>query len=816
VKPISVFTVFFFVFGCLFFEFSTATRAARARRITKHKNYYLFFLFTMPKDAEKAMRGSAFVKSVKKRDGSIVSFDASRISNAINKAMIQTGEGSPEEAGLVATKVFADLVRITKKHKNFVPTVEGIQDSVEKELILSEYVKTAKAYILYREKRAKLREKGFAVPERVKNLALESKKYFKNPLGEFVYYRTYSRWITEENRRETWIETVARYVDFMKENLGKKLKEKEYADIRAAILNQAAMPSMRLLQFAGSAARATNVCAYNCSYIAPSKVEDFAEIMYVSMCGTGAGWSVESQNVQQFPQIKFQTGKKLSTHTVADSKEGWCDALTLGLKTWYDGKDIEFDLSQLRPAGARLKTMGGKASGPEPLRRLLQFARAKILSKQGKRLSNLDVHDIICMIGDCVVAGGVRRSAMISLSDLEDEAVRDAKKGQFYLSDPQRALANNSAVYVRKPEAGQFLDEWVALVKSGSGERGIFNRGGLAKTLPARRIELLKKLGYFDDAGTTLTGLIGINPCGEIILQSKQFCNLSEVVARSGDTIETLKAKVRLATIIGTYQSTLTNFPYLSKEWKENCEKERLLGVSITGQWDCPVVREENTLDILRKEAIKVNVEFAKRFGINASTCITCVKPSGTLSQLVDCSSGIHPRHSPYYIRRIRIAATDSLFKMLKDQGVPYYPEVGQSTESATTFVLEFPVKAPKGAIFRDDISALDLLKHWKNVKTRYTEHNPSATISVGDSEWLAVANWVYENWDIIGGLSFLPRENHVYQLAPYEAVDEKRYAELAKRLEHLDYSKIISYEKQNETDLKKELACVAGVCEIV
>ncbi len=770
----------------------------------------------MPREKEKVGAGSALVKSVRKRDGSVVPFEVGRIENAIHKAMLQTGEGSFEEAKLVAAKVFADVVRITKKHRNFVPTVEGIQDSVEKELILSEYVKTAKVYILYREKRAKLREKGFAVPERVKHLALESKKYFRNPLGEFVYYRTYSRWITEENRRETWIETVERYVAFMKENLGKKLKDKEYAEIRDAILNHAAMPSMRLLQFAGPAARATNVCAYNCSYIAPTELSDFAEIMYVSMCGTGAGWSVESQNVQQLPQIKFQTGKKVATHVVADSKEGWCDALTLGLRVWYDGKDIEFDLSQLRPAGARLKTMGGKASGPDPLQRLLAFARSKILSKQGKRLSNLDVHDIICMIGDCVVAGGVRRSAMISLSDLEDEAVRDAKKGQFYLSDPQRALANNSAVYLRKPAAGEFLDEWVALIKSGSGERGIFNRGGLAKTLPARRVELLKKLGYFDDAGTTLTGLIGTNPCGEIILQSKQFCNLSEVVARSTDTVETLKAKVRLATIIGTYQSTLTNFPYLSKEWKENCEKERLLGVSITGQWDCPVVREEKTLDLLRKEAIKVNAEYAKRFGIGASTCITCVKPSGTLSQLVDCSSGMHPRHAPYYIRRIRIAATDTLFKMLKDQGVPYHPEVGQSAENATTFVLEFPVKAPRGAIFRDDVSARALLEHWKNVKKHYTEHNPSTTISVGDSEWLEVANWLYEQWDIIGGLSFLPRENHVYQLAPYEVIDEKRYVELAKRLEHLDYSKIISYEKQNETDVKKELACVAGVCEIV
>lgn len=767
----------------------------------------------MPK--EKEQKSGVFVKSVKKRDGSVVVFEIERIANAINKAMIQTGEGSPEEARLVANKVFADLVRITKKHRNFIPTVEGIQDSVEAELILSEYVKTAKAYILYREKRAKLREKGFAVPERVKELALESKKYFRNPLGEFVYYRTYARWIPEENRRETWIETVERYVSFMKENLGKKLKEKEYVEIRAAILNHAAMPSMRLLQFAGSAARATNVCAYNCSYIAPFKLEDFAEIMYVSMCGTGAGWSAESQNVQQLPQIKFQSGKKLAAHTIADSKEGWCDALTLGLKAWYDGRDMEFDFSQIRPAGARLKTMGGKASGPEPLRRLLQFARARVLSRQGKRLTNLDAHDIICMIGDCVVAGGVRRSAMISLSDLEDEAIRDSKKGQFYLTDPQRALANNSAVYVRKPNAGTLLDEWVALIKSGSGERGIFNRGGLATTLPTRRVELLKKLEYFDDEEKIITGLIGTNPCGEIILQSKQFCNLSEVVARSTDTMETLKAKVRLATILGTYQSTLTNFPYLSKEWKENCEKERLLGVSITGQWDCPLVREEKTLVALRKEAIKVNVEYAKRFGVNASTCITCVKPSGTLSQLVDCSSGMHPRHSQYYIRRIRIAATDSLFKMLKDQGVPYYPEVGQSAENANTFVLEFPVKAPAGAIFRDDISAQKLLEHWKRVKTNYTEHNPSTTISVGENEWISVANWLYENWEIVGGLAFLPRENHVYQLAPYEAIDEKRYTELAKRLEHLDYSKIISYEKQNETDLKKELACVAGVCEI-
>src|SRR3989344_1699934 len=1082
------------------------------------------------------------VKKVQKRDGSIVPFDLSRIITATWKAMIQTGEGSQKEAELVANKVFAELLRITKKHKNFIPTVEGIQDTVEKELILSDYVKTSKAYILYREKRAKLREKGLQVPEKVRKLATDSKQYFRNSLGEFVYYRTYSRWIDEEGRRETWIETVGRYVAYMKGKLGKKLKESEYQQIREGILRHEAMPSMRLLQFAGKAADTTNVCAYNCSYIAPESFRDIAEIMYVSMCGTGAGWSVESQNVQRLPQIQFQSGVKLSAHIIEDSKEGWCDAFIKGMETWASGKDIEFDYSLIRPAGARLKTMGGKASGPAPLQRLLNFTREKMFKKQGKRLSNLDVHDIICMVGDCVVAGGVRRSAMISLSDFDDQEIRDAKKGQFYLNEPQRTLANNSAVYLQKPTNEEFLEEWMALIKSRSGERGIFNRGSLAKTLPARRIEVLKGYkGYFDANGNVI-GPIGTNPClsaetlvyvadgrghvsikqladegkdvpvfcfdkkgntvirymrnprvtgfnqevytvtlddgstikatanhkfrlregvykevkdlmrgdslsvitkfeasikdifpsansnsqdylwlnngksrnhaehrliagfhynteipkhfvvhhkdrnaqnnspenleimsknehdhlhgdlmlgdnnpmrrahtewseekwsaykakhsfnnagagnanfsgitenelrehallltkelqrrfsnadwgryakknklpqyfskwrqdhlggviglakwaalrlgfehvdadprvvksyekytregynceiedgeleiikhcevckaefrssisarehgvcsiicglkrawsdeafrtktvalinasharrkeeirlkqaqiysdlkfklgrepfkkewmsaceeknisaeiarvsspfrtyhdlkersamvnhkvvsvqfsgyenvyngtvdefhnffvggfmsktrngknkttylnnvqcGEIILQSKQFCNLSEIVARSNDTEASLMRKMKVATILGTYQSTLTNFPYLSKEWKEHCEKERLLGVSITGQWDSPEVRKPAVLKKLKNEAIRLNKIYAKKFGVNQSTCITCVKPSGTLSQTVDCSSGMHPRHSEYYIRRVRISATDSLY----------------------------------------------------------------------------------------------------------------------------------------------------------
>lgn len=765
----------------------------------------------------KAGKNEEFVKSITKRDGRIVPFDIEKIANAIFKGMVSTSEGSQEESALVANKVYAELVRIAKKFKNFIPTVEGVQDVVEQELMRSDYMKTAKHYVLYREERSKLRAKGLEVPESIRQLATDSKKYFRNPLGEFVYYRTYSKWIDSENRRETWIETINRYIGFMKENLGDKLTEKEYAEVRESILKQEAMPSMRLLQFSGSAARATNVCAYNCSFIAPEAFQDLAEIMYISMCGTGVGFSVESNAVQKFPQITIQTGEKLPTHVIPDSKEGWADSLSLGMKIWASGKDIDFDFSQLRPAGARLKTMGGKSSGPAPLIRLLSFTREVMLARQGRRLRNIDIHDIICMIGDCVVSGGVRRSALISLSDLDDADVRDSKKGAFYMTHPHRALANNSAIYINKPSNEEFLKEWMALIESKSGERGIFNRGSLAKTLPERRIKVLKEYkGYFDASGKTIIGTMGTNPCGEIILQSKQFCNLSEIVARSDDTEKTLLRKMRIATILGTYQASLTHLSYLSKEWKEHCERERLLGVSITGQWDSPAVRKPEIMRKLRAESIKVNKEFSKRFGINESTCITAVKPSGTLSQTVDCSSGMHPRHSKFYIRRIRIAATDTLFKMLKDQGVPYFPEVGQTLENATTYVLEFPVKAPGGSIFRDDLSALEQLEYWKMVKENYTEHNPSITISIGSGEWIEVANWVYKNWDIVGGLSLLPREDHVYQLAPYETIDEKKYKELSKRLEHIDYSKIITYEKQNELDVKKELACVSGVCEVV
>jgi ribonucleoside-diphosphate reductase alpha chain len=765
---------------------------------TKNQNEVL-------KVVKKAVKNN-FIKGIQKRDGEVVPFDIEKITNAINKAMLAGSEGSMDEALVVAHKVVVEIEGIARENKDFIPTIENIQDIVEKQLMLSDYVKTSKNYILYREERSRLRSHGVSVPERVKKLTDESKKYFRNPLSEFVYYRSYAKWIEEEGRRETWIETVDRYINFMKEKLGDKLKDSEYSEVREAILKQEAMPSMRLMQFAGAAAEKTNVCAYNCSFVAPSCFQDFGDIIYISMCGTGVGFSVESKNIQSLPQIKIQTKKKLPTYVVPDTKEGWADAFVLGMKTWFEGNDIDFDFSLLRPAGARLKIMGGKSSGPQPLINLLGFTRERILRRQGRHLRNIDAHDIICKIGECVVSGGVRRSALISLSDLDDQDMRDAKNGQFWVNEGQRMLANDSAVYNTKPTETEFLKEWIALMESGSGERGIFNRGSLYTSLPKRRIEL----------GRDAIADMGTNPCGEIILRSKQFCNLSEVVARAEDTEETLMRKIRVATILGTYQSTLTKFGYLGKEWKDNCNEERLLGVSVTGQWDSKLSRDPVMLQKLKNEAIRINKIYAKRFGIGESTAITAVKPSGTVSQTVDCASGMHPRHAPYYIRRVRISATDALFKMLKDQGVPYHPEVGQTLESANTFVLEFPMKSPDDAICKDDISAIEQLEHWKVVKVNYTEHNPSVTISVGEDEWIKVAHWLYQNWDIVGGLSFLPRTNHVYQLAPYEAIDEKKYKELISKMPDFDFSKIITYEIKDETEVKRELACVSGVCDIV
>lgn len=754
--------------------------------------------------SKETLRYRTLVAQIEKRDGHLAPFEFDKIAEAVWKAMMAAQEGSKDDAVLVAHQVAGELARFSKKYKNFMPTVEGMQDSVEKHLMINDFTATAKAYILYRDKRAQLRAMEAAVPEDVRKKIADSSKYFDTPYQEFIFYQFYSRWSDELGRRETWVEAIDRFMDFMRERMGNKLTEKEYTEVRTAILERDVCPSMRLLWGSGKATRKTNVTAYNCAYIAPTTWRDLSEIMYVSMCGAGCGFAVEPENVEKFPQIQKQTGKKLPKIVVEDSKVGWCEAYTKACSAWADGFDIEIDYSKIRPAGARLETMGGRASGPAPLMELMQFTRRKMLARQGRRLTPLNLHDIICQIGLIVVAGGVRRSALISLSSLDDLEMRDAKKGSFWQTEGQRSMANNSAVYEAKPTATEFLEEWTALVVSQSGERGIFNRGGLEQQMPERRWAKL-----------TDQKQVGVNPCGEIYLRSKQFCNLTSIVVRPADTLESLKRKMHYATLLGTYQATLTDFEYLSEDWKKNCEEEQLLGVSITGYYDNKLVRDDKVLDTLRLEGVKTNKQYAKRFKTNPSTAITCVKPHGNSGQLLGVGSGMHPWYSPYFIRRVRISVNDPLLKLAEEQGVPIKPEVGYSTSNATTMVLEFPVKAPEGAMHSKDVTAIEMLNEWKRLKKHFTEHNPSVTIYVGDNEWVEVANFVYENWEIVGGLSFLPRNDHVYQLAPYEEISKEEYERRTRALGKLDFSKLVIYEKTDQTIGAKELACAGGTCEI-
>lgn len=759
---------------------------------------------TIPSVSEAAEIYKEHLPKTQKRDGSIVDFSFEKIVNAINAAMKETREGDIKQAVMVANRVSDELMAIAKKYKTFIPTVEVIQDEVERQLMLSDFTASAKAYILYREEHAKQREHQIIIPAEVSKKIAESSKYFISSYQEFIFYQFYARWSDKFGRRETWEEAIDRFMDYMKLKLGKKLTVAEYSEVREAILNQEICPSMRLLWSAGDACEASNVCAYNCAYIAPEKWEDLAEIMYVSMCGAGCGFAVEPENVEKFPQIIKQNGKKLPEIYVEDSKEGWADAFVLACRAWASGHDVDINYSLVRPTGSRLNTMGGRSSGPGPLQDLMSFTRSKILSRQGRRLAPIDLHDIICQIGLIVVAGGVRRSALISLSSLDDTVMRDSKKGAFWQTEGQRSMANNSAVYESKPTAAEFLDEWNALVTSGSGERGIFNRGGLEAQIPKRRWEKLRDKTQ-----------VGVNPCGEIYLQSKQFCNLTSIVVRPKDTVQSMNRKMRLATIVGTYQATLTNFGYLSKEWKQNCEDEQLLGVSITGYYDNDVVRNDENLENLRNVALTTNKEYAKRFGVKESTAITCVKPHGNSGQLLGVGSGMHPWFSKYYIRRVRISANDPLLKLAQEQGVPVLPEVGYATSTASTMVMEFPVKAPDSAIVAKDVTALEMLHEWKRLKKHFTEHNPSVTIYASDDEWINVANFVYENWDIVGGLSFLPRNDHVYQLAPYQEITKEEYEKRFNALGKIDFSHLMYYEQHDQTNGAKEVACSAGVCEL-
>lgn len=645
-----------------------------------------------------------------------------------------------------------------------------------------------------------------------------SNNYLPTEYQQFIFKSRYARWLPEKNRRETWVETVDRYFDFFEEHLLENNKFRLTKDIRKeleeAVLNLEIMPSMRCLMTAGEALKRENIAGYNCAYIAVDSPRSFDEILYILMNGTGVGFSVEQKYVDQLPIVAEDFHESDTTIVVADSKMGWAKSLKELVHLLYGGQIPKWDVSKVRPAGAPLKTFGGRASGPEPLVSLFKFCVAVFKKAAGRRLTTLECHDIVCKIAEIVVVGGVRRSALISLSDLSDDRMRVAKSGDWWKENVQRALANNSFVSKDKDiDVGIFMKEWLSLYESRSGERGIFSRY-------ASQIQV-EKTGRRDPDHDW-----GCNPCSEIILRSRQLCNLSEVVIRGSDTYEQLARKVRLATILGTLQSTLTSFKYVTKKWKENCEEERLLGVSLTGIMDNDLTNGsqyfgtsksfdlQKLLNDLKEVAIETNKEWADKIGIAQSAAITCVKPSGTVSQLVDAASGIHARHSPYYIRTIRADKKDPLAKMMVDLGFPCEDDI---TKPANTYVFSFPIKSPENAIYRKDLSAIDQLELWLTYQKAWTEHKPSVTVSVKENEWPEVGAWVFNHFDQISGVSFLPFSDHAYQQAPYQDCTKEEYEALKSKMpKNVDWSQLSKYEMIDTTTGTQELACSsAGGCEL-
>lgn len=633
---------------------------------------------------------------------------------------------------------------------------------------------------------------------------------------QYIHKSRYARWLWDENRRETWDETVDRYFTFfeehLKENYNFTLDAELKNELTNGIFNLEVMPSMRCLMTAGEALKRENVAGYNCSYVAVDHPRSFDEILYILMNGTGVGFSVEQKFTDQLPVVPDELYPSDTTILVADSKLGWAKAFKELIHLLYAGQIPKWDTSKVRKAGSPLKTFGGRASGPEPLEALFRFTVQTFTKAAGRKLNSLECHDIVCKIADIVVVGGVRRSALISLSDLSDDRMRGAKSGVWWdepnkniYRNGQRALANNSFVAIGKPDIGTFMKEWLALYESHSGERGIFSRTASQNQA--------KKYGRRDPNWD-----FGTNPCSEIILRSREFCNLTETVVRSNDDKESLARKVRMAVILGAFQSTLTNFKYLSRKWRENCEEERLLGVSLTGIMDNEYTNGkkgnlEELLDYLREVALETAKEYAEKLGINLAAAITCVKPSGTVSQLVDSASGIHTRWAPYYIRTVRNDKKDPLSKMMVDMGFPVEDDV---MKPDSTYVFSFPMKAPEGSVFRTEMSAIEQLKLWLTYQRHWCEHKPSVTIYVKENEWLDVGAWVYEHFDEMSGVSFLPFQDHVYKQAPYQDCSEKEYLDLlAKMPKSVDWSLLANYEKTDATESAQTLACVAGGCEI-
>ena len=631
-----------------------------------------------------------------------------------------------------------------------------------------------------------------------------SNNYLPTDYQSFIHKSRYARWLDKENRRESWSETVTRYMD----NLVRPVAgDDSYTkDIEEAILSLEVMPSMRALMTAGPALARDNTAGYNCSYMPVDDPKSFDEAMFILLCGTGVGFSVERQFISKLPEVPDTMFDSDTTVIVKDSKEGWAKALRQVIALLYSGEIPKWDVSAVRPAGAKLKTFGGRASGPAPLIDLFNFVIRVFAEAKGRKLSSVECHDIMCKIGEVVVVGGVRRSAMISLSNLSDDRMRHAKSGAWWENNPQRALANNSVSYTEKPDSLSFMREWMALVESGSGERGIFNR-------QASKVQAAKN-GRRDPNFE-----FGTNPCSEIILRPYQFCNLTEVVVRSTDTVETLERKVRIATILGTIQSNFTKFPYLRKVWQKNTEEERLLGVSFTGIMDNPLMTTKNqglesTLEHLKSIAVSTNAEWAERLGIPVAAAITCVKPSGTVSQLVDSASGIHARHSDYYVRTVRGDNKDPLTQFMKDQGIPNEPDVMKPDQ---TTVFSFPMKAPADAVVTADMTAIEQLEMWLAYQRSWCEHKPSVTINVKKDEWFEVGAFVYKYFDEMSGVSFLPFNEHTYQQAPYQECDRDAYNYLLDCMPvSIDWSKLSGYESEDNTAGSQTLACSGDSCEIV
>lgn len=624
---------------------------------------------------------------------------------------------------------------------------------------------------------------------------------------QYIAKSRYSRFLDDKGRREHWDETVTRYFDFMEKHLkgkGYTLTSEMRNQLQTAVTNLDVMPSMRSIMTAGSALERQNIAGYNCSYLPIDDPKAFDEAMYILLCGTGVGFSVEQKYVKQLPEVPDQLFDSNTVVVVKDSKEGWAKSLRQIIALLYAGEIPKWDVSSVRPAGARLKTFGGRASGPEPLVSLFKYVVSKFKGAVGRKLTSVEAHDILCKIGEVVVVGGVRRSAMISLSDLSDDRMAHAKAGNWWESNGQRALANNSAVYESKPTVGQFMREWSNIYESHSGERGIFNREASEKQAA--------KNGRRD-----LNQEWGTNPCSEIILRPYQFCNLSSVIVRGNDDMDSLRNKVRIATILGTFQSTLTDFPYLRKVWQKNTEEERLLGVSMTGILDNPLLNNPDDpelpkrLEELRDYAVSVNADLAAAIGINASAAITCVKPEGTVSQLTGTASGIHPQHSSYYIRRVRSDNKDPLTQFMKEQGFPNEPDV-MKPDSTTVF--SFPVSVPEGAVLREDLSAIQHLKLWLLFQRHWCEHKPSVTISVNEHEWPEVGAWTWKHFDEVTGVSFLPMDGGTYRQAPYEAIGEEEFRQLSSKMPTgINWELFI--EKTDNVEGVQTLSCTAGACEL-